>query len=232
MTTEFPVKKIRLLDTPFILALGGTKVASDAKMMFIDKTTGVHYTIRLINDKKNGRFIVDIHLTDEKVPIDMSRARKDQDRYKSGTKIKFILDITSLNKDGQQIGESLRVIAEESTTPVENDTMFAWKAIIPMLKNFEAPYFSSQGKEATVNGKSLAALIEQIKSVSDLDRFGFNVAIVKDGRIGGAVFKKEGKWYYFDMTGFAKKGILLFEPYITIEGVSKEEFFGKLKGIG
>lgn len=227
MDLEFPIERIHLADTPFILAFGGSEEAKDRKLIFIDSVTKIRYTMSLILDNENGKVIIDFHQTDENVSIDMSKPRREQERYKPI--IRIIIDTKGMNQDEQRIGEALKQAASQNEILVESDAVFAGKIIIPILKSFDAPHFFKKGKEVITDGKQLAMVVEQIKGVADLDRLGFNMATVKDERIGGAVYKKEDKWYYFDMIAFAKKGLLIFEPYITTEVISKEEFFGKLK---
>ena len=82
------------------------------------------------------------------------------------------------------------------------------------------------------DAEKLMRLVEDIHGVEDLDRQGYVAAAVQGGnRIGfGALFKKEGRWYYLDMLAYGKEALLLFEPYLTIEGkMTKEEFIGALK---
>ena len=74
--------------------------------------------------------------------------------------------------------------------------------------------------------------MQSIQGVEDLDKYGFMAGTVQttDRRLWGAVFKREGKWYYMDMACYAREALLLIESYLTIEGkMTNEEFINALK---
>ncbi len=89
-----------------------------------------------------------------------------------------------------------------------------------------------RGKERYIDGEQLSKYIQTIHVVEDLDNNGFTIGAVQteDGKLRGVVYKREGKWYYTNIRLFAINLLILFEPYITIEGkVTKEEFIKRLK---
>ncbi len=229
-TPKLP-KRIRLGKLPYVLGIGGAKESKDMKLMFIEKVTGKHYTIRIISDQENGRFTFDIHATDEeKKHAAIREGRSPGEAYDSLIRMTF--DLKALSKDGEAVGQRMVELASKYTALVDSNDMFRDKAIIPILRDNSMVELKKGGKEGHIDDEKLMKLVQSIQGVEDLDKYGFTAGTVRttDRRLWGAVFKREGKWYYMDMAGYAREALLLIEPYLTIEGkMSKEEFIGRVK---
>lgn len=214
-----------------MVGIGGAKESKDMKLMFIEKTTGKHYTIRIIFDQENGKVTFDIHATDEeKKHTAIKEGRPLGEAYDSLIRMTF--DFKALAKDGEAFGRSMVGLASKYTIVVDGNEMFSGKVIIPISRDNSMVELKKGGKEGNIDDVKLMELVRSIKGVEDLDKYGFTAGTVQtaDRRLWGAVFKREGRWYYMDMAGYAREALLLFEPYITIEGkVTKEEFIGRLK---
>ena len=226
-----PPKRIRLGKLPYVLGIGGSKESKDMKLMFIEKATNKHYTFRTIVDQDNGRLTFEMHATDEdKKHKAIQEGKATRGAY--DPLIRMILDLKALEKDAEKIGKDMIDLAAARTVAVESNDIFTGKTITPISRDNRLMELKKGGKEGHIDDEKLMRLVEDIHGVEDLDRQGYVAAAVQGGnRIGfGALFKKEGRWYYLDMLAYGKEALLLFEPYLTIEGkMTKEEFIGALK---
>ena len=229
--TPKPPKRIRLGKLPYVLGIGGSKESKDMKLVFIEKATNKHYTFRIIADQDNGRLTFEMHATDEdKKHKAIQEGRATKEAY--DPLIRMILDLKALEKDAEKIGKGMIDLAISKTVVVESNDIFTGKTITPISQDNKLMELKKGGKEGHIDDEKLTRLVESIHGVEDLDRQGYAAAAVQGAnRTGfGAVFKKEGKWYYLDMLAYGKEALLLFEPYLTIEGkMTKEEFINALK---
>ena len=229
--TPKPPKRIRLGKLPYVLGIGGSKESKDMKLMFIEKATNKHYTFRTIVDQENGRFTFEMHTTDEeKKHKAIQEGKPTKEAY--DTLIWMTLDLKALEKDAEKIGKGMTDLAAARTVVVESNDIFTGKTITPISRDNKLMELQKGGKEGHIDDEKLMKLVEGIHGVGDLDRQGYVAAAVQGAnRTGfGAVFKKEGRWYYLDMLAYGKEALLLFEPYLTIEGkMTKEEFINALK---
>ena len=226
-----PPRRIRLGKLPYVLGIGGTTESKDMKLMFIEKATNRHYTFRIITDQENGRLVFEMHTTDEeKKHKAIQEGKPTKEAY--DTLIRMILDIKALQKDAEKIGKGMADLAISKTVVLESNEIFAGKTITPISKDNKLMELKKGGKEGHIDDEKLMTLVSSIHGVEDLDKQGYAAAAVQGAnRTGfGAVFKKKGKWYYLDMMAYGKEALLLFEPYLTIEGkMTKEEFINALK---
>ena len=229
--TPKPLKRIRLGKLPYVLGIGGSKESKDMKLVFIEKATNKHYTFRMIFDQENGRFTFDIHATDEeKKNAAIREGRSPDEAYDNLITMTF--DLKALSKDGEVVERRIVELASKYTVLVDGNEMFNGKNIIPISQDNRLVELKKRGKEGHIDDEKLMKLVRSIQGVEDLDTYGFMAGTVQttDRRLWGAVFKREGKWYYMDMAGYAREALLLFEPYLTIEGkMSKEEFISRVK---
>ena len=226
--TPKPPKRIRLGKLPYVFGIGGSKESKDMKLMFIEKATNKHYTFRTIVDQENGKLTFEMHATDEgKKHKAIQEGKPTREAY--DPLIRMILDPKALEKDAERIMIDLVI---SKTVVVERNEVFTGKAIIPISKDNKLMELKKGGKEGHIDDEKLMKLVESIHGVEDLDTQGYVAAAVQGAnRTGfGALFKKGGKWYYLDMMAYVKEALLLFEPYLTIEGkTTKEEFINALK---
>ena len=229
--TPKPPKRIRLGKLPYVVGIGGTKESKDMKLVFIEKATNKHYTFRIIPNQENGRLVFEMHITDEeKKHKAIQEGKSTKEAY--DTLIRMIFDLKALEKDAEKIGKGMIDLAISKTVVVESNEIFTGKTITPISKDNKLMELKKGGKEGYIDDEKLMKLVESIHGVEDLDEQGYVAAAVQGAnRTGfGAVFKKEGKWYYLDMLAYGKEAFLLFEPYLTIEGkMTKDEFIGALK---
>ena len=230
--TPKPPKRIRLGKLPYVLCIGGSKESKDMKLMFIEKATNKHYTFRTIVDQENGSLTFEMHATDEEIKHKAIQEGKPT-KEAHDTLIRMILDIKALQKDAEKIiGKGMVDLAISKAVVVESNEIFAGKIITPISKDNKLMELKKGGKEGHIDDEKLMALVSSIHGVKDLDKQGYAAATVQGAnRTGfGAVFKKEGKWHYLDMMTCGNEALLLFEPYLIIEGkMTKEEFINALK---
>lgn len=228
-TQKLP-KIIRLGSLPYMLGIGGSKESKDMKLMFIEKGTNKHYTLSIIADSENGKPILDMHAADQAKKAKAIRGGiSPKGAY--NLLIKIIFDLSALEKDSEKLEKSMVELAISKAVIIEDNEIFTDKVITPISRDNGLLELRKGGKEGHIDDEKLRKL-ESIHGVEDLDREGHVAATVRGGNRTdfGAVFKKEGKWYYIDMVAYVKEALLLFEPYITIEGkMTKAEFIGALK---
>ncbi len=224
-------KTIKLDDTPYGVYFGGTKESNDVKIGFIVEGTNKHYTIRIIVDKEHGKLIFDIHSTDEsKKAVAIREGRSPDEAYESIVKMSF--DFKELEKHSKEFELQMKKLVNKYLIPIKSSKEFEDSIIIPIQSDYEIVELNNRSKKVHVNSNEMLKLLESIHSAEDLDNNGFKLGIVQiiDENIKGALFKRDGKWYYFDMISSAKELILLLEPYMTFEGkITKTEFIEKLK---
>ena len=229
--TPKPPKRIRLGKLPYVLGIGGSKESKDMKLMFIEKAINNHYTFRTIVDQENGRLTFEMHATDQaKKAQAIKDGRSPKEAY--DTLIRMIFDLKALTKDAEAFGRNIVALASKHTVLVESNDMFRDRVITPISRDNSLVEMKKGGKEAHIDDERLMELVQRIQGVEDLDKNGFTAGTVQstDRRLWGAVFKRDGKWYYIDMMRYAKEALLLFEPYMTIEGkLTREQFISSLK---
>lgn len=205
-----PLKRIRLENQPFVVGLGGTKQSKDAKLIFIDKTMDKHHTLRMILED-DGKLVMDIHTTDE---------TKDKKTENAHTPIlKMVIDSKALERDTEKLTRELAGLTNKMTMPIENGELFKDGIFIPIVTDNRLLSYTKSGKEATISETELTNLINSIKGIEDLEHLKIDRAMVQKGeQIVGVIFKKAEKWCYLDMVGLMKAILLLYEPYMKIEG--------------
>ena len=219
-----PFKTIRLGESPYIIGIGGKEASKDMKMIFIEKTTLKHLTTRIINDIENGKLIIDVHETDE------TKDKLSGEAYKPIIRINF--DYKALERDKQKLTIEVNDLLKKIIVPVENSEIFKDKRIVPILPDNKILLDNTLGKDWTISDKKLTEIMHVIKEFSDLERLGYDRAFIQDNKkIIGTIFIKDGRWNYLNVMTLMKEFLLLFEPYITTEIISKEEFFSKIKTI-
>ena len=219
-----PLKRILLGDSPY-LCIGGGELSKDIKFIFIDKVSGKHYTLRLINDLEQGKVTVDFHSTDESINKLTGKAQ---------TPIfKIICDLKGIERDNEKLEKAVKSLLLSKIQSVKSEEIFKGKTIVPVISGERISEIKKSGKEVRINDKKLTEFIKGTKGPADLEKFDINKGIIREnGKTTGVVFVRDGVWNYLDLIDFMRAIITLFEPYIiTTEGVSKDEFLSKTNSL-
>ncbi|MCL4446879.1 MAG: hypothetical protein M0Z77_08415 [Thermoplasmatales archaeon] len=224
-----PPKKIKFEGFPLVVAMGGMDLSKDMKISFIEKGTGMHYTIRIIPPKDNRKLILDIHATDEKKKNKaIKEGRSTKEAYESI--IKMTLDIERMAEDGEKIGRGIQSVVINGMREIKSEVTLKDSLFLPLPDNDNPLFEQRSGRELYLDERKFM-MINGIRNLDNLERKGFTKGIIygESGKIEGSIFKREGKWYFMDIMAIQREITLLLFPYMTIEGkITKNEIIKTL----
>ena len=116
------IKRLEIGNFPFAVGLGGKTASRDAKLIFIDKQLGKHFTLRIIKEEERGRLVFDFHSTDEK-----------SDKHTS--LLKIMLDMIALERDKEKIEKEIASLPNRIITQITNEDFLDGKVLVPIINS-------------------------------------------------------------------------------------------------
>ena len=215
---------------PYTFGIGGSKLSKDTKIMFFEKETNKHYTMRFISDELNGKLTLDIHSTDE------TKKRDDNTKYASLAEI--IIDVKAMENDitlPQRFEDIIKRKIRLFTPDIELDG----KVITPLPTEITS-IADIKGKYAYIDTARFTDAINNTHNPDDLQQKGFTKAMVynanlEEKEIPGVIFMIEKNWHYIDMPSLFLEIMSILLPYFTMEIdgklVSREEVISELSNL-